>query len=88
MVEHLSVYQELFVACTGCLSTRPTAAASVLLFFYFCGSSSMRTAHKLPEIRSSVTPVQVEIISFLRAALSVPVSRVGMYFLKNTHKDD
>lgn len=76
VVEHLSVYWELFVARAGSLSTGPTTAASILLFFYFCSSSSVRTAHKLPEIRSSVTPVQVEIISFLRTALSVPVSKL------------
>lgn len=76
------------MAHTGSLSARPTTAASVLLFFDFCCSSSVRTADKLPGIRSSVTPVQVEIISFLKAALSVPVSKVGIYFLKNTHKQE
>lgn len=57
-------------------------------FFCFCHSSSIRTAHKVPEIRSSITPVQVEIICFLRVALSGPVLKVNMYFLENTSKEE
>jgi len=88
VVEHLSAYQELFVAHTRSLFTGPTTAVSLMLFFYFCGSSSIRTSHKLPEIRSSVTAVKAEILSVLRAALSVPVSEVGMCFLKSTHQEE
>lgn len=57
----------------------PTAEISVLFvqLFKFSGSSPIRTAHKVPEIRSSSTAVQVKTV--LRAALLVPVSMVTMF---------
>lgn len=59
---------------------------SCLFFFGVC--SSMQTAPKLPEMRPAVTPMQVEIISFLRAALAVPDSKICLYSLKNPPEEE
>lgn len=45
----------------------------------------MQTAPKLPGIRSAVPPMQVQIISFLRAA---PVSQISLCSLKNAPKEE
>lgn len=72
------------MACTGNLSIGPEAAASFLLFLPFV-FSSVKTA---PEMRPAVTPMQVEIISFLRAALAVPVPKISLYSLENAPKEE
>lgn len=48
----------------------------------------MKTVPKLHEMGPAVTPIEVEIISFLRAALAVPVSKISFYSLKNTPEEE